>query len=114
MAIVKSLAKLGGAVGKVCLILLSLRVDIGGCFQRNKDPYQFFSPAVQGRCLRAVVAFVPSQCSLPASVLSEASCRGGFQLRKVIPISFIFSIKMSFILAEGQNPFSQSLLEQQK
>jgi len=51
---------------------------------------------------------------LPASELSEPCCRGGFQLRQVIPISFIFSIKMSFILAEGQNPFSQGLLEQQK
>lgn len=51
---------------------------------------------------------------LAASVLSKPSCRGGFQLQQVIPVSFIFSIKMSFILAEGQNPFSQGLLEQQK
>lgn len=50
----------------------------------------------------------------PASALSEPSCRRGFQLQQVIPVSFIFSIKMSFILAEGQNPFSQGLLEQQK
>lgn len=51
---------------------------------------------------------------LPASALSQPSCRGGFQLQQVIPVSFIFSMKMSFILAEGQNPFLQGLLEQQK
>lgn len=72
-----------------------------------------FLPLCRGD-VSTVVAFVPSRCSCGSLSAVRAFLQGGFQLRQVIPVSFIFSIKMSFILAEGQNPFSQGLLEQQK
>lgn len=81
----KSLAKLGGADGKVCLILVSLRVDTASVdvFEEIQTLINFFSPAVQGRCLRAAVAFVPSQCSSA----SLSAVRGFLQGRIPAPES---------------------------
>lgn len=75
-------------------------------FKEIQTLINFFLLLCRGDVLGLLLPLFHHNAALPASVLSEASCRGGFQLRKVIPISFIFSIKMSFILAEGQNPFS--------